>query len=62
VPDSLKNISKSTAYVVIMSGILALAFSAIMVKEANFEPATNAFLRCLIAFVVIAPFGYREWE
>ncbi|MBX3051947.1 MAG: DMT family transporter [Caldilineaceae bacterium] len=63
-PDSLndKNISKATAYTVIMLGILALAFSAIMVKEANFEPATNAFLRCLIAFVVLAPFAYMEWK
>ncbi len=62
-PDSLddnNNISKSTAYIIIMLGILALAFSAIMVKEANFEPATNAFLRCLIAFVVLAPFAYFE--
>jgi len=33
-----------------------------MVKEANFEPATNAFLRCLIAFVVLAPFGILEWR
>lgn len=60
--DSTKTISKTTAYTIIMLGILALAFSAIMVKEANFEPATNAFLRCLIGFVVLIPFAYREMK
>ena len=58
--DSTKTISKTTAYTIIMLGILALAFSAIMVKEANFEPVTNAFLRCLIGFVVLIPFALRE--
>lgn len=43
-----------------MLGILALAFSAIMVKEANFESVTNAFLRCLIGFLTLVPFAY--WE
>lgn len=55
-----KPISKTTAYIIIMLGILALAFSAIMVKEANFESVTNAFLRCLIGFVTLVPFAY--WE
>lgn len=53
-------LSKPIAYTIIMIGIVALAFSAIMVKEANFEPATNAFLRCFIAFVTLVPFAY--WE
>jgi len=53
-------ISKPVAYVIIMIGILALAFSAIMVKEANFEPVTNAFLRCLLGFLTLVPFAY--WE
>lgn len=48
------------AYTFIMIGIFALAFSAIMVKEANFEPVTNAFLRCLLGFVTLIPFGI--WE
>lgn len=48
------------AYTFIMLGIFALAFSAIMVKEANFEPVTNAFLRCLLGFVTLIPFGI--WE
>lgn len=58
--NSTKTISKTTAYIIIMIGILALAFSAIMVKEANFEPVTNAFLRCLIGFLTLVPFAY--WE
>lgn len=59
-PDSTKTLNKTTAYIIIMIGILALAFSAIMVKESNFEPVTNAFLRCLIGFVVLIPFAYME--
>lgn len=54
------DISKPLAYTFIMIGILALAFSAIMVKEANFESVTNAFLRCLIGFLTLVPFAY--WE
>lgn len=60
--NSTGTLSKTTAYTIIMLGILALAFSAIMVKEANFEPVTNAFLRCLIGFVVLIPFAYREMK
>ncbi len=52
--------SKPLAYMFIMIGIFALAFSAIMVKEANFEPATNAFLRCLVGFLVLIPFAVSE--
>ncbi|MCV3263968.1 DMT family transporter [Vibrio harveyi] len=52
--------SKPLAYMFIMIGIVALAFSAIMVKEANFEPATNAFLRCLVGFLVLIPFAVSE--
>jgi len=58
--NSPKTISKTTAYIIIMIGILALAFSAIMVKEANFEPFTTVFLRCLIGFITLVPFAY--WE
>ncbi|WP_340699730.1 DMT family transporter [Vibrio harveyi] len=55
-----KKMSKPLAYMFIMIGIFALAFSAIMVKEANFEPATNAFLRCLVGFLVLIPFAVSE--
>ncbi|WP_019673225.1 DMT family transporter [Psychrobacter lutiphocae] len=55
-----KPLSKPLAYAFIMTGIFALAFSAIMVKEANFEPVTNAFLRCLLGFITLIPFGI--WE
>ena len=56
-PESAKSITKATAYIIIMIGTLALAFSAIMVKEANFEPLTNTFLCCLIGFTVLIPTG-----
>lgn len=55
-----KKMSFGRAFLIIMLGILALAFSAIMVKEANFEPSTSAWLRCAIAFLVLIPFAYKE--
>ena len=58
--DKAITVSKTMAYTIIMLGILALAFSAIMVKEANFEPSTNAFLRCAIGFIVLIPFAIHE--
>lgn len=61
-PNSTKTIGATKAFIILMIGVLALAFSAIMVKEANFEPSTSAFLRCAIAFVVLIPFAYREYK
>ena len=43
-----------------MIGVVALAFSAILVKTANFEPATSSFLRTGIAIVVLLPFALLE--
>src|SRR5690554_377614 len=57
---SSPTMNMSKAVTIMMIGVVALAFSAIAVKEANFEPATSAFLRCAIAFVVLLPFGLNE--
>ncbi len=59
-PNAKKIMSGPKAFIILMLGILALAFSAIMVKEANFEPSTSAFLRCAIAFVSLIPFALYE--
>jgi hypothetical protein len=55
-----KKMSAAKAFIILMIGVLALAYSAILVKDANFEPATSAFLRCSIAFFVLLPFAFLE--
>ncbi|MDY5133163.1 DMT family transporter [Actinotignum urinale] len=57
---ALPHVSNAKAATVLMIGVVALAFSGIMVKEANFEPATNAFLRVAIGLVALLPFGWNE--
>ena len=57
---SSPTMNMSKAVIIMMLGVVALAFSAIAVKEANFEPSTSAFLRCAIAFVVLLPFALNE--
>lgn len=53
-------VSTGRAATILMIGVVALAFSAILVKTANFEPATSSFLRTTIALVVLVPFAFRE--
>ncbi len=48
------------AYLLLMIGILCLAFSAPWVKLSNFEPATSAILRVGLGFLVLLPFAIRE--
>lgn len=52
--------SNTRAYVLLLIGIAALAFTAPWVKLSNFEPATSAILRCAIGLVVLLPFAYSE--
>lgn len=52
--------SNARAYVILMIGILCLAFSAPLVKLANFEPATSAILRVSIGALALLPFAIRE--
>lgn len=59
-PHLTRTMSAGRAFTILMLGVLALSYSAIMVKDANFEPATSAFLRCAIAFVTLIPFAWRE--
>lgn len=60
--DSAPTMNMGKAVVIMLIGVVALAFSAIAVKEANFEPATSAFLRCAIAFVTLIPFAINEMK
>lgn len=59
-PPDADFVSTGRAATILLIGVLALAFSAILVKTANFEPATSSFLRTTIALVVLAPFAFRE--
>lgn len=52
--------SNVKAYVLLLIGIAALAFTAPWVKLSNFEPATSAILRCAIGLLALLPFAYSE--
>lgn len=52
--------SNARAYLLLLIGIAALAFTAPWVKLSNFEPATSAILRCTIGLIALLPFAYIE--
>lgn len=52
--------STAKAYLILIIGIAALAFTAPWVKLSNFEPATSALLRCSIGLLALLPFAFRE--
>lgn len=58
--NSVNNNNNNRAYLVLLIGILALAFTAPWVKLANFEPATSAILRCSIGLLTLLPFAINE--
>ena len=60
VPVGTKSVSPARAATILMIGVVALAFTAPWVKQANFEPATSAILRVGIALAAIAPFAFVE--
>ena len=52
--------SNARAYVILLIGILFLAFTAPLVKLSNFEPATLVILRCGLGLLVLLPFAFME--
>lgn len=50
------------AVAILLIGTACLAFSAIWVKGANFEPATSVVLRCWLPIVLFLPFAWREYK
>jgi len=52
--------SNNKVYIILIIGIIALAFSAPWVKQSNFEPATSVLLRCGLGLLFLLPFAYRE--
>ncbi|WKD58620.1 DMT family transporter [Corynebacterium caspium] len=61
-PAVAGHVSRGRASAVLMIGVFALAFSGILVKESNFEPATNAWLRIAIGLLTLLPFGFFEMK
>ena len=52
--------SNKMAYLILIIGIMAVAFSAPWVKQSNFEPATSVILRVGIGLLFLLPFFIRE--
>ncbi|WP_432362066.1 DMT family transporter [Sporosarcina sp. UB5] len=52
--------SNSKAYLILIIGIMAVAFSAPWVKQSNFEPATSVILRVGIGLLFLLPFFIME--
>ncbi|AGS35784.1 hypothetical protein B841_11560 [Corynebacterium maris DSM 45190] len=50
------------AVAILLIGTACLAFSAIWVKGANFEPATSVVLRCWLPIIIFLPFAWREYK
>ncbi|KXH86107.1 DMT family transporter [Sporosarcina sp. HYO08] len=48
------------AYLILIIGIIFLAFTAPWVKQSNFDPATSVILRCSIGALALLPFAIRE--
>ncbi|HZK32047.1 MAG TPA: DMT family transporter [Corynebacterium sp.] len=54
--------SHGRAVLILLIGTACLAFTAIWVKGANFEPATSVVLRCWLPIVIFLPFAWREYK
>lgn len=52
--------STGKAYLLLILGLFAHAFTAPWVKMSNFDPATSAFLRVGLAAIFLAPFALNE--
>lgn len=52
--------SNAKAYIILIIGIIALAFTAPWVKQSNFEPATSVILRCGLGLLALLPFALSE--
>lgn len=64
VNSSVSNVQggNKRAYIILIIGIIFLAFSAPWVKQSNFDPATSVILRCGLGFLALLPFMFREMK
>lgn len=58
--QALGNQGNGRAYLLLIIGVIFLAFTAPWVKLSNFEPATSVLLRCGLGFLALVPFMIRE--
>ena len=54
--------SNTRAYVILLIGILALAFTAPWVRLSNFNPATSVILRAGFGLLALLPFAIKEFK
>ncbi|SIS54120.1 Permease of the drug/metabolite transporter (DMT) superfamily [Corynebacterium appendicis CIP 107643] len=59
-PPPIKPVSHGRAVAVLALGTAFLAATPLLVKAANMDPATQAFLRVFIGFLCLLPFGIME--
>lgn len=58
--NDLRGSATGMTYVIFLTGILFLSFTAPWQKLSNFDPATGAFMRCLIGTICLIPFAFVE--
>ena len=54
--------SNTRAYVILLIGIVALAFTAPWVRLSNFNPATSVVLRAGFGLLALLPFAIKEYK
>lgn len=59
-PVPVKHVSHGRAVLVLLLGTMFLAGTPLWVKASNMDPATQAFLRVILAFLILLPFGLNE--
>ena len=59
-PSPIKHVTHGRAIAVLLLGTLFLSGTPLWVKAANMDPATQAFLRVFLGFVILLPFGLNE--
>ena len=59
-PVPIKNVTHGKAVMVLLIGTLFLSGTPLWVKAANMDPATQAFLRVFMGFLILLPFGLNE--
>ncbi len=60
VPSPVKHVSHGKAVLVLLVGTLFLSGTPLWVKAANMDPATQAWLRVILGFLCLLPFGIME--
>ncbi|WP_425310741.1 DMT family transporter [Ammonicoccus fulvus] len=59
-PVPVKHVSHGKAVLVLLLGTLFLSGTPLWVKASNMDPATQAFLRVFVGFLILLPLGLHE--